>query len=72
MAMEKTREVFKDKITYASSVEEAIAAGELVFIVTEWEEFRNPALYRGKKVFDGRRILNDTQIKTLDYEGICW
>ena len=72
MAMEKTREIFKDKIAYASSAKAAVSAGELVFIVTEWDEFKNPNLYRGKKVFDGRRILNDTQIKTLDYEGICW
>ncbi len=72
MAMERTREIFKDKIAYADSVDKAVSVGELIFIVTEWEEFRNPDLYRGKNVFDGRRILNNTQIKTLDYEGICW
>ena len=72
MAMEKAREIFKDKIAYAVNVEEAVAAGELVFIVTEWSEFKNPNLYQGKKVFDGRRILSNAQTETLDYEGICW
>jgi len=72
MAMKKTREIFKNQIAYANSAEDAISTGELVFIITEWDEFRNHNLYHGKKVFDGRRILNDAQTKTLDYEGICW
>ena len=72
IAMEKVRGIFKDKIDYATSAEEAVSEAELVFIVTEWDEFKNPNLYQGKKVFDGRRILSSDEAERLDYEGICW
>lgn len=72
IAMEKAKVIFEDRIDYATSAEEAVHEGELVFIVTEWDEFKNPNLYQGKKIFDGRRIMNDAQINMLDYEGICW
>jgi UDPglucose 6-dehydrogenase len=72
VAMEKVRRIFADKLDYAASAEEAVSEAEMVFIVTEWSEFKNPNLYRGKKVFDGRRILNYDEAERLDYEGICW
>ncbi|MFC1941614.1 UDP-glucose dehydrogenase family protein [Chloroflexota bacterium] len=71
-AMEKTREVFGNKLSYAASVSEAVNGAELVLILTEWEEFKNPTLYQGKKVIDGRRILNSEAAASLDYDGICW
>ena len=72
VAMEKVRRIFADKLDYAASAEEAVSEAEMVFIVTEWSEFKNPNLYRGKKVFDGRRVLSHDEAEELHYEGICW
>jgi len=72
VAMEKVRGIFADKVDYAASAEEAVYEAEMVFIITEWSEFKNPNLYCGKKVFDGRRVLNREEAETLHYEGICW
>ena len=72
VAMEKVRVIFADKLEYAASADEAVSEAEMVFIVTEWSEFKNPNLYRGKKVFDGRRVLSYEEAEELNYEGICW
>ncbi len=66
----EARKIFGDKIDYATSAEETISPAEMVFILTEWDEFKNPDLYKGKTVFDGRRVLEPDEAK--DYEGICW
>lgn len=72
VAMEKVKGIFADKLDYAASAEDAVSEAEMVFIVTEWSEFKNPNLYRGKKVFDGRRVLSHDETEELHYEGICW
>jgi len=72
MAASKVREIFGDRITYTSSATAAVAEAELVFIITEWDEFRDPGLYQGKKVFEGRKVLKGESTKNLDCEGICW
>jgi len=58
------------RIHYYTSPEEAVKKGKYVLIVTEWEEFKEERLYRGKEVFDGR-CMKDA--RTADYyEGVCW
>ena len=71
-AVDNARGIFGEQIDYATSAEEAVSDAELVFIVTEWSEFNNPALYRGKKVFCGRRVISPGQISNGDCEGVCW
>ena len=72
VAMDNARGIFGKQIEYASNAEDAVSDAELVFIVTEWTEFNNPALYRGKKVFCGRRVFSPGQISNSDCEGVCW
>lgn len=69
-ALGNLRKVFGEKLEYADSLGEALAFSDIVFILTEWEEFRDENLYKEKTVFDGRKILNRKFGK--DYEGICW
>lgn len=69
-AMENARKIFRTKVQYATSLKDALLFGNTVFIITEWSEFKNEALYKDKVVFDGRKVLNK---KSGDnYEGVCW
>lgn len=69
-AMENAKKVIKEKIEYAASLEEALSFSDIVFILTDWKEFKNENLYKGKAVFDGRHVLNKKSDQ--NYEGICW
>ncbi len=69
-AQDNIKSIFKDKISYADSKEQAISASDTIMLLTEWDEFRNETLYKGKLIIDGRKTLDK---KTQpDYEGICW
>lgn len=69
-AMHVAKKIFGDKITYASSVEDAVRQATHVLLITEWPQFRDEKLYEGKVVIDGRKVLNK---KTNgNYEGLCW
>ena len=69
-AMENVRAVFGQEISYAQSKEDALDASDMVMIVTEWDEFRDEELYRGKFVVDARKALDKRT--GPGYEGICW
>jgi len=71
-AMERTKAIFDHEIDYTASAREAVEECDLVFVATGWSEFCDPALYEGKTVFDGRRVVNPSQLKNCDYEGVCW
>ncbi len=65
--------VFKERIHYESSCEEAIQSSEIILILTEWDEFKNiaPLSLKNKIVFDGRNCLNKEQISVLQkYIGV--
>ncbi|GBE56388.1 UDP-glucose 6-dehydrogenase TuaD [archaeon BMS3Bbin16] len=69
-AVDAAREILGEKIRYYNDPVEATAMGDIVFIVTEWDEYRDEALYREKTVFDGRNI---AEARAADYyEGVCW
>ena len=69
-AQDNIKSIFKDKISYAQTKEEAIAASDTIMLLTEWDEFMDETLYEGKLIIDGRKTLNK---KTQPgYEGICW
>ena len=58
---------------YCDSAGEAIADSDCVLIMTEWDEFRDENLYKGRIVIDGRRALDPEKAKALcDYQGVCW
>ena len=69
-AMGNIKAIFSDRITYAPTKKDAIAASDAIMIVTEWDEFRDEKLYSQKLVIDGRKTLNKRTTK--NYEGICW
>ncbi len=59
-----------ERLTYCSSKEDAVKNGKYILIVTEWDEFRDKKLYKGKIVIDGRKI---DEARAADYyEGVCW
>jgi UDP-glucose 6-dehydrogenase len=48
----------------------ALSFSNIIFILTEWQEFKDEKLYDGKTVFDGRKVLN--RRSEGNYEGVCW
>ncbi len=72
VAMENVKSTFDFQIQYVATAKEAVDSSDLVFIATGWNEFSDPSLYQGKKVFDGRRVVDPSTIKDCDYEGVCW
>lgn len=69
-AMPNIRKVFGNKLEYATSAVDALSFSEIVFILTEWEQFKDEKLYKGKTVFDGRKALRKKS--GGNYEGVCW
>jgi len=60
-------------VEYSSSAAAAITDSDCVLIVTEWDEFRDENLYKGKTVIDGRRALDPQKARPIcDYRGVCW
>ena len=70
-AMENFKRIFKNEVIYCKDAKDAVSKSDVIFIVTEWDEFKNPELYRDKIVFDGRRI-DEAKILSKHYEGVCW
>jgi len=61
-AMANVRKVLGDQIHYAGSPMEAASGADLLFIATEWPEFRSPdfeqlaAVMKDKIIVDGRNL----------------
>jgi len=70
-AIENAKKIFGSRIKYYGKPEEAAKKGDIILILTEWKEFRKKELYRGKIVFDGRRI-EEAEKAAQRYEGVCW
>ncbi len=66
------KEVYKKKIVYAKSADDALRNAELAFIVTAWAEFEllDYSLMKKAVVVDGRKVVRKK--KNIDYEGLCW
>lgn len=71
-AIEEAKQIFgtHERLKFSDSPEDAVKFSKYVLIVTEWDEYRNEALYEGKVVIDGRRI-EEAKVAD-DYEGVCW
>jgi UDPglucose 6-dehydrogenase len=73
LAVNEAKLILGTTVDYAADAAEAVADADAVFIMTEWDEFKNPAIYQGKKVFAGRRVLKPEQTEGLAYyEGLGW
>lgn len=61
-AMEKVREIYGDKLRYATDEYEALHSADALLIATEWSAFRNPDFEAMSKrmhsriIFDGRNL----------------
>ena len=77
-AMDNSRKVLGDKVTFCESIAEATEGADAVAVVTEWNEFitqdwnKIAKLMRGKHVFDGRNCLASGRVANagLHYHAI--
>jgi UDPglucose 6-dehydrogenase len=73
-AMNETKKLFGNKITYASDQYEALSGADAMSLMTEWTEFRLPdfekmsELMKEKVIFDGRNIYDPAEIKKAGFK----
>jgi UDPglucose 6-dehydrogenase len=78
VAMEPARRHLGERVQYAANPYAAVEGAEALFLVTEWNEFRQPDFARVKQamarpvVFDGRNIWNPQRLADLGftYHGV--
>jgi len=72
-AMENSKQVLGDKITFAEGQYEALENADALIIATEWNEFRTPDFERigntlkQKAIFDGRNLFDLQAIQALGF-----
>ena len=69
-AMENSKAVLGESVQYAENAKDAVADSEVVFVLTDWKEFKNKELYEGKRVFEGRKLFQNENLD--NFEGVCW
>lgn len=75
VGLERFKNIFGDKISYCSSIDECITEKDVVFIMTEWKEIQDYSLIKFKElmktpiVYDGRNCytLEDAQKAEITY-----
>ena len=73
LAMPNAKRVLLGKVKYCRDAKEAVTDCDCILVLTEWDEFKDESLYRGKVVFDGRRVIDPGKAgRFCDYHGICW
>ncbi len=74
VAMEETRQILGDRISYAKDAYDACIDADALIIVTEWPEFRTPnfrvmeKLLKNKTIFDGRNIYDPEEMQELKFD----
>jgi len=73
-AIENTKEIFKNRINYAKSIQDAISDSQCVIIMTQWKQYErlvnNDFRHMKKKlIIDSRRLLSEKQLDA-DYYAI--
>lgn len=74
-AMENTRRILSDKITYAENQYDATQGADALVICTEWAAFKKPdfeklsANLKNKVIFDGRNLF---QLQNIKKEGFTY
>jgi UDPglucose 6-dehydrogenase len=77
VATASARQVFGNRITYAPDPYAAAEGADALFIVTEWNEFRNPDFGRLKHlmkaplIFDGRNLFEPERMRTRGFAYFC-
>ncbi|MEW6295749.1 MAG: UDP-glucose/GDP-mannose dehydrogenase family protein [Candidatus Diapherotrites archaeon] len=66
---EENMKKFFPELNYFDSAQKLVKESEIIFVVTEWPHF-SKLDFKGKPVFDGRRIFKEKFPK--NYTGICW
>lgn len=77
-AMEVAKRVLPEGIEYANSVETSLKGADMVFILTEWAEFKQIDLHKFKQlmnepiIFDGRNCfdLDDMKHNDIEYHSV--
>ncbi len=73
-AMKECRRRIGDTITYAPTQYDALKDADILMLVTEWSDFREPDFsriqeqMRGRLVLDGRNIWDPAKMKSLGFE----
>jgi UDPglucose 6-dehydrogenase len=73
VAMDNARREFGDKVQFVSNPYLAVQGADALFLVTEWNEFRQPdfarikAAMRHPVLFDGRNIWNANRLRALGF-----
>ncbi len=76
MAMDNFRKLFKEKITYCSSIDECLRDSDCCFILTEWDSFgklkpeKFEKLMKTPNVIDARRILDPKKFSGINFKAI--
>ena len=76
-AMDNSREILgSDGVEFVSTTEEALDGSDFLVILTEWPIFRTLTIdqvsqLKDKKIFDGRNLLNPTEVKGWGFEYYC-
>jgi len=76
VAMEKAKDVFGNRISYAENDYAACENADALLILTEWNEFRNPSfeklesLLTTKVIFDGRNLFESTEVARAGFDYI--
>ncbi|MFT7230754.1 MAG: UDPglucose 6-dehydrogenase, partial [Bacteroidia bacterium] len=77
VAMEETKHMIGDAISYVSDPYEALNDADALLLVTEWSEFKLPdwdvisTKLKSKVVFDGRNIYDKKELRDLGYDYYC-
>jgi UDPglucose 6-dehydrogenase len=73
VAIDNARRVFGDRVQFVQNPYAATEGADALFLVTEWNEFRQPDFTRVKDamrqpvLFDGRNIWNPTRMRELGF-----
>jgi len=72
MAIENTKKIIGNKITYTKSISEALKNSECVILMTPWKQYsrldnKNFELMKNKIIIDTRRMLSKKKLKSKYY-----
>ncbi|MFL5429729.1 MAG: UDP-glucose dehydrogenase family protein [Myxococcales bacterium] len=73
VAMDASKKHLDDRVRYAVNPYDAVQGAEALFLVTEWNEFRQPDFQRVKElmakpvIFDGRNIWNPQRLRGMGF-----
>ncbi|PIN76089.1 UDP-glucose 6-dehydrogenase [Candidatus Woesearchaeota archaeon CG10_big_fil_rev_8_21_14_0_10_36_11] len=76
VAMDEAKSIFGNSITYCTSLEESVKDSSAIFLVTEWDEFRNVNFaelgkqMKEKVLIDGRNIYEPVLVKEEGFEYV--